>query len=720
MADVYLSYAREDLATARLIALALEQEGFSLSWDNEGSADAADQTSNKQQIRRAKVMLVLWSAASVRAKSVAYEAALGQQQQSIIPVSLDASLSPSPFEYLHTLKLEDWNGDRSSSAWKSIVLAVKHKMAEAELLRPSQKEINQKLPTGGIPNRSAWRIAAFAVSALALVAVVVAAIAGKLALLASNPVGVYFAVAGFAILTFRLGMATGVIKWQPTSRKHAIAVIVLGFFLLGILALVLLAHSSIFANPFLPALAVATLVGAFIYLIQSERLSIAGAAASPFLLASVLAVDVMPTSEISIAIPNFIFSGLVFWAASYESTGRRLQWFLRRAIAVGVPVSVLLYGMSQVALMEAHPEPPQKTHDHGDLSPGQMDLSLTADSDGAARIWRLAKPIAKVGGHNGSLVEAAFVDGGKAVLTIDTQGTARLTVLRRQPQMTVPESYFERLKSRLWEPFGAPVCNIALQLVSQVLTLEIPQHVKGARGPSFKDCQTCPEMVLLEPGTYLAGSSMMQFNSLDEERALKTIPNRIAVARFEVTMTQWNAAQQDPEWQKITGIAPDPKKSFDPNLPVSQVSWAQASAYVKWLSNKTGETYRLLNEAEWEYAARAGTTTAYAWGESRAEGAAAFKSSWASDPGSPVPVGSFPANGFGLHDMHGNVAEWVSDCALGQLSADPSCMHMTRGGSANEEWWYARSSARSPPPKTEARPLNEFRYVGFRVARQIN
>src|SRR5262249_16038271 len=96
--------------------------------------------------------------------------------------------------------------------------------------------------------------------------------------------------------------------------------------------------------------------------------------------------------------------------------------------------------------------------------------------------------------------------------------------------------------------------------------------------------------------------------------------------------------------------------------PVINVSWFDATAYVKWLSAKTGQQYRLLTEAEWEYAARAGTSTAYFWGnqigrnQANCEGCG---SRW--DNKQIAPVGSFPANAFGLHDMHGNVWQWVED-----------------------------------------------------------
>ena len=98
----------------------------------------------------------------------------------------------------------------------------------------------------------------------------------------------------------------------------------------------------------------------------------------------------------------------------------------------------------------------------------------------------------------------------------------------------------------------------------------------------------------------------------------------------------------------------------DPNVPAVNVTWLEARQYVQWLSKMTGKTYRLLSEAEWEYAARAGTQTAYsAWGDEVGKGNANCSgcgSQW--DNRRPAPVGSFTASAFGLHDMHGNVSEW--------------------------------------------------------------
>jgi formylglycine-generating enzyme required for sulfatase activity len=160
--------------------------------------------------------------------------------------------------------------------------------------------------------------------------------------------------------------------------------------------------------------------------------------------------------------------------------------------------------------------------------------------------------------------------------------------------------------------------------------------------------------------------------------------------------------------------------------PVIFINWNDAQTYVAWLSKMTGKTYRLLSEAEYEYATRAGTQTAYPWGDQLGTNNANCKdcgSKW--DGGQTAPVGSFPANAFGLYDMTGNVFEWVQDCwhdnydgapTDGSAWATGDCSkRVVRAGS----WYYPSDLVRSA-----------FRYgsnfgvsgaiAGFRVARTLS
>ena len=150
-----------------------------------------------------------------------------------------------------------------------------------------------------------------------------------------------------------------------------------------------------------------------------------------------------------------------------------------------------------------------------------------------------------------------------------------------------------------------------------------------------------------------------------------TIAKPFAVGRFEVTFDEWDAcladngcagnkSPSDADWGKGT-------------RPVINVSWNDAKEYVAWLSRKAAKPYRLLSEAEWEYAARAGSDKAYTWGDDIGKGKANCRgcgSQW--DNKQTAPAGSFPPNAFGLHDMHGNAWEWVEDCWHDSYAGAPS------------------------------------------------
>lgn len=139
---------------------------------------------------------------------------------------------------------------------------------------------------------------------------------------------------------------------------------------------------------------------------------------------------------------------------------------------------------------------------------------------------------------------------------------------------------------------------------------------------------------------------------------------------------------------------------------MTEVSWRDAVAYARWLSSQTGKRYRLPTEAEWEYAARAGTTTAYSWGESpgfNLTNCEVCGSQW--DDEQTAPVGSFKANGWGLYDMHGNAQEWVLDCWNDNYEGAPTdgsawtlgdCSdRVVRGGAFNFPPNFSRSAFRS-------------------------
>jgi formylglycine-generating enzyme required for sulfatase activity len=213
-----------------------------------------------------------------------------------------------------------------------------------------------------------------------------------------------------------------------------------------------------------------------------------------------------------------------------------------------------------------------------------------------------------------------------------------------------------------------------------------------------------------------------------EQQHRVTIAYPFAVSKFEISFDECDACVKG---GGCGGYQPDDQGWGRGKRPVINISWENAKSYVAWLSQKTRKTYRLLSESEWEFAARAGTTTPFSLGNSLAPSKANFNGSIEGSAPSQanrqktVPIGTFPANGFGLHDMHGNVSEWVEDCwhdeydekapADGSAWLDGDCNgHVVRGGSWEDSQGDLRSAARTGGAKTD-----QFYTDGLRIARGL-
>ncbi len=199
-------------------------------------------------------------------------------------------------------------------------------------------------------------------------------------------------------------------------------------------------------------------------------------------------------------------------------------------------------------------------------------------------------------------------------------------------------------------------------------------------GVTLRDCDRCPEMVVIAAGEFLMGSPSEESERSDEKPQHRvTIANNFALSKLEVTFDQWDACTEAGRCPKA-GDNANGRGSY----PVINVSWTDAKAYVDWLSEITGAHYRLLSEAEFEYALRAGTTTPWFWGSAEAGWGSSKACEYANlhdeagkgahptydwphhkcndGYGEIAPTGKYKPNAFGLHDMHGNVREWVEDC----------------------------------------------------------
>jgi formylglycine-generating enzyme required for sulfatase activity len=236
-------------------------------------------------------------------------------------------------------------------------------------------------------------------------------------------------------------------------------------------------------------------------------------------------------------------------------------------------------------------------------------------------------------------------------------------------------------------------------------------------GEIFRDCPDCEELVVVPAGEFDMGSTQSPSEGPVHH---VVIGKAFAIGRKEVTFAEWDQC-----------VAAGPCK-FSPgdqgwgrgDRPVIDVSWDDAKDFIEWLSKKTGQSYRLPTEAEWEYAARAGSATPYWWGKDIGSGHAKCEDCGADPARQTAPTGSFRPNAFGLFDTAGNAAEWVQDCWNSSYKGAPQdgsawtsgdcSLRVLRGGSFANKATALRSAARF-------RYDEDVRYYanGFRVARDL-
>lgn len=202
-----------------------------------------------------------------------------------------------------------------------------------------------------------------------------------------------------------------------------------------------------------------------------------------------------------------------------------------------------------------------------------------------------------------------------------------------------------------------PECVAFQAAAKQIVERKVPRS-------EFQECPFAPMMVIVPGGEFSMGTPDRNEWLVAKLLFGKTWPQRdvkiktFSVGKYEVTMGEWMSCVESGGCNLYVPAGGILAKSLQNRLklPVNQVSWNDAQSYVEWLSKQTGHRYRLLSEAEWEYAARAGSETPFNTGNSLSKRQANINGS------SLVEVGNYPANKFGIHDVHGNVIEWVQDC----------------------------------------------------------
>lgn len=249
----------------------------------------------------------------------------------------------------------------------------------------------------------------------------------------------------------------------------------------------------------------------------------------------------------------------------------------------------------------------------------------------------------------------------------------------------------------------------------------------------FRDCDDhCPAMALIPPGAFLMGPDASEEEGKENEQPshVVEIGYPFAAGAHEVTLAQWHACVDDGGCSSVPLERHDESDARE--RPVSHVTWHEAKAYTEWLSGRTGMDYRLPSESEWEYVARANTTTPYYSGVAITSEQANFDGRYDWRVGSALTpnvymgrtqeVGVLEPNAFGLHDVHGNVGEWTLDCYVGHYRGAPedgrprdteSCLRrVVRGGSWKDKPWDLRSARRLADG-----PDERSSEIGFRVVR---
>lgn len=249
-----------------------------------------------------------------------------------------------------------------------------------------------------------------------------------------------------------------------------------------------------------------------------------------------------------------------------------------------------------------------------------------------------------------------------------------------------------------------------------------PEEAAAPAGPqpgeTFRDCANCPEMVVVAGGLFSMGSPAGEAGrGADEgpQREVSIAP--LAIGKYEITFAQWDACLGG---GGCNGFSPPDRGFGRGDHPVIGVSWTDAQSYLDWLNAQAGGLrYRLLTEAEWEYAARANTTDAYFTGRSITTSQATYRARRTDT------VGAHAANAFGLFDLNGNAAEWVEDCYAANynlapidgaaVQADACARHVYRGGGYADQASALRAAARRAGAASYRGPA-----LGFRVARTLD
>ena len=366
------------------------------------------------------------------------------------------------------------------------------------------------------------------------------------------------------------------------------------------------------------------------------------------------------------------------------------------------------------------------------FSPGPADGVFGRGTRAAIRSWQASRGAAATGyqdaaGATALGVPMAGAPGSGVPLPVGAAVPAAVqaqqeTVFWQSIATSANAADFEAYLARWPSGTYAPLATNRLAELRPAAS-EPPVVESPAREPGdvFRDCPECPELVVIPAGTFRMGCvSGRDCTNAAELPVHEVEVGSFALGVYEVTFEEYE------RFARATGRElPNDRGWGHGGRPVINVSWEDATAYAEWLSAETGKKYRLPSESEWEYAARAGTTTRYSWGDAigrNRANCAGCGGRWDDENGT-APVGSFSANPKGLHDLHGNVWEWVADCWHGNYAGAPlDGTAWTTGG--NCSWRVVRGGSWVSVPgslrlayRLGIAAVDRGGDIGFRVAR---
>jgi formylglycine-generating enzyme required for sulfatase activity len=690
MADVYISYHRERRAVAAYLARILEANGYSVWSDFDITADGYFAEQNERQLRAAKAVVVLRCSKSIESNFVLMEALHALKQNTLLPVAVEDVRISSPFNSFNTLDLCKWDGSPTSAPLIRLIDSV------AKLTGKSRRPDDTALEV----ITEDWRRAGSPTIAQALNGAPLMVSEGKEPFRA-NPKD-----------------SEREVDNDPAPASQS---------------------SEPDRLPDTPPQVQESLA-------EPAQKKIADARKAPQTAPAAQSIG-QPAGEWWRAAQAVFKGWLAFLARRIDvGPGGWLRRVFLPVMGVYAALAMAVYGLAWLARWDEWPPSAQSVN----AVPGIVTASGTPVSAEA------------IAGHDSPLVSAHGIDGG--IVTSAQDGSVRWTNSGAASWLDTRwgTRLGDSIYQDIWRPYGLPVAQVALSIVGRIdpsiYSKSAEELSQPLIGSAFRDCPACPEMIIVPPGKLVTEGTQSQVGRIGRSMQEVTITRAFAVGRFEVTRQEFEKFVEETDYAasgkcatlrslpiqfRLTEAANWEKPGFTQGLthPVVCVSWKDAMSFVSWLSEKTGQQYRLLSAIEWQYAAKARTNTKYSFGNNTdricefSNGMTqATLTRYPGLPGSPAlcedgfintaPVGSFKPNSFGLYDMHGNVSEWLQDCNVeivgeiplrGQKMKRLDCSNRSVAGGS----WF------NPPAGQASSGLGSitieypFNYIGFRIARSL-